>query len=140
LVALRRELDAALYVALSYDGRIAWHPADPADDLIRGLVNDHQRTDKGLGPACGPDAVTALVERLQPDEGMTVLAQSDWVLDHRTGRLQAEMVHGHREAAMIMAPERSDELRAWAERRLGAIAGSASRLRVGHRDLLLLPS
>ena len=44
-----------VYAALSYDGRIEMTPADAADEKIIAAVNAHQRTDKGFGPALGPD-------------------------------------------------------------------------------------
>ena len=43
----------AVLAALNYDGRIVCSPADKDDDLVRDLVNQHQRTDKGFGPALG---------------------------------------------------------------------------------------
>ena len=48
-----------IYAALSYDGRIGFDPADPFDRKIVAAVNAHQRTDKGFGPALGPDAAGA---------------------------------------------------------------------------------
>ena len=47
-----------VYAALSYDGRVALDPCDPADDAIIAAFNRHQQTDKGFGPALGPDAAT----------------------------------------------------------------------------------
>ena len=51
-----RRRGAAVLFALTYDGRIGCSPEDPDDGLIVALVNEHQRTDKGFGPALGPDA------------------------------------------------------------------------------------
>jgi SAM-dependent methyltransferase len=45
-----------LYAALSYDGRIALDPVDPADAAIVAAVNEHQTKNKGFGPALGPAA------------------------------------------------------------------------------------
>ena len=56
LAAWRRRTGAALYMALTYDGRCAWEPRLPFDDAALDLVNRHQRTDKGFGPALGPKA------------------------------------------------------------------------------------
>ncbi|MGL6112199.1 MAG: hypothetical protein ACRC2B_19060, partial [Rubrivivax sp.] len=44
---------AALLFGLTVDGRTAWHPADPDDELVHGLFCQHQRRDKGFGPALG---------------------------------------------------------------------------------------
>ena len=62
------ECGAAALFALSYDGRIACSPEDPDDGAIVSLVNEHQRTDKGFGPALGPDATDA-AERCFGDLG-----------------------------------------------------------------------
>ena len=56
LAAMCREKQSVVLFALSYDGRITCSPTEPADEAIRSLVNRHQRTDKGFGPALGPGA------------------------------------------------------------------------------------
>ena len=60
LAALVRQTDCGLYVVLTFDGRIDWQPAHPLDLAVRNLVNRHQRTDKGFGPALGPERAPAL--------------------------------------------------------------------------------
>src|SRR5512138_1214975 len=50
LVVRCREAGAAVLFALTYDGRIDFAPAELEDEVICGLVNQHQRTDKGFGP------------------------------------------------------------------------------------------
>ena len=48
MVARCRELGAAMLFALSYDGRSTCWPAESEDDLVRELLNTHQRkNDKG---------------------------------------------------------------------------------------------
>ena len=44
------------YAALSYNGQVTFEPSDPLDAPITAAVSNHQRRDKGLGPALGPDA------------------------------------------------------------------------------------
>src|SRR5262249_39101059 len=46
-----------VWFALTYDGRMHCDPQEPEDELVRSLFNEHQRTDKGFGPALGPAAV-----------------------------------------------------------------------------------
>ena len=48
-----------VYAALSYNGRIEMTPDDAVDKKIVAAMNKHQRTDKGFGPALGPEARTA---------------------------------------------------------------------------------
>lgn len=139
LVAQRRRLDAALYLTLSFDGGIEWRPADHSDGLVAELVRRHQRSDKGFGPACGPDAPAELVRRLGPAAGEIVVGRSDWLLGVAAEALQAEMVRGHHSAAVEAEPTSAAELDDWAARRLSLLALGRSRLRIGHLDLLYLP-
>src|SRR5262245_19444439 len=80
LVSRCRAHDAAALFALSYDGRLSFEPSEPDDEMVRDLVNRHQRTDKGFGPALGPSAVAAAADRFT-DSGYDVrIDASDWVL------------------------------------------------------------
>lgn len=132
LAARLQSTQAALFAVLSYDGRIEWQAPAPFDAEVRDLVNRHQRTDKGFGPALGPDAVAALVERL---DGAPETAPSDWVMQPSDRAMRAAMVDGWAGAATEIAPELADRVAAW--RRTAADRGGL--LTVGHRDLLLLP-
>ena len=63
LAARCREAGATALFTLTYDGRSSCDPVEPEDELVRELMNLHQKTDKGLGgPADGPDA-WAVAER-----------------------------------------------------------------------------
>jgi len=122
--------------ALSYDGRIECTPADPLDARIRDLVNDHQRTEKGFGPALGPDAATRTV-RLLERLGYEVRAeQSDWQIDAAQPLLQSELIAGWASAAAEMATSDHALIDAWRERRLAWVRDGQSRLVVGHVDVV----
>lgn len=54
-----------VYAALTYDGRITTCPADDFDEPIVQAVNDHQRKDKGFGPALGPASGPCAVARFE---------------------------------------------------------------------------
>jgi SAM-dependent methyltransferase len=126
---------AAVLFALSYDGRIQCSPADPEDEGIRALVNRHQRTDKGFGPALGPDAAVA-AERCFASLGYQVQCEpSDWVLPPESERLQRQVIEGWADAAMMIAPDRSVAVRDWLARRLAHVGSGRSQLVVGHQDL-----
>jgi hypothetical protein len=129
----------ALFV-LSYDGRLVCEPSDPLDAEVRDLVNRHQRTDKGFGPATGPDATSSLAP-LFATRGYTVhVAASDWDLGAESEELQRQLVAGWAGAAAQLAPERADAIAAWRTRRSEGIAAGRSRIRVGHQDLLAYPA
>jgi hypothetical protein len=136
LAVLVRQTDCGLYVVLSYDGRIDWEPSHPLDRAVRNLVNRHQRTDKGFGPALGPDAAPALARLLSGAE----LALSDWRLSPSDGLLQHELLEGYARAAAVMAPEQEGAILAWREERAARIRGGLSQLTIGHLDLLRLPA
>jgi hypothetical protein len=135
LAARCRARGAAVLFALTYDGRMQCSPADPEDDGVRDLVNQHQRTDKGFGPALGPDA-TDVAERCFASVGYQMHREpSDWVLSPESDRLQQQLIEGWADAAMTIAPERSVSIRDWLARRLGHVVSGRSRLVVGHQDL-----
>ena len=135
LAARCRENNSAALFALNYDGRIICAPEEPEDDLIRDLVNRHQRKDKGFGPALGPDAAAA-AERLLLDAGYRVQRQqSDWVLSSDASGLQQALVEGWARAAADLAPDQSASIRRWQGRRLSHIGRGESRLTVGHQDI-----
>jgi len=121
--------------ALSYDGRWTCRPEDPLDEGVRALVNRHQRTDKGFGPAAGPQAVEVAVSALT-DLGYRVERErSDWQLGSGDVELQRELIAGWAAAAIEMDPEQSGSIRAWHGRRLEHAAAGRSRIVVGHEDL-----
>jgi SAM-dependent methyltransferase len=141
LAARCRDSGAAALFALSYDGRVECTPEDEEDESVRRLVNDHQRGDKGFGPAVGPEATecatrafTALGYRVQREP-------SDWVLGADSGELQRQMIDGWARAATEVAPSRAASIDAWRLRRLRDVGAGRSAMRVGHEDLAAwLPS
>src|SRR2546423_14124925 len=54
-----------LYAALSYDGLATLNPIDPLDTTVIESVNQHQRGDKGFGPALGPEAAATAPSRFE---------------------------------------------------------------------------
>ena len=130
---------AAAFIVLSYDGSIIWEPALPGDETLRQRVNRHQRTDKGFGPALGPDAATML-ETLLRDLGYQVeLRSSPWRLGPEHTVLQSALLDGWIEAAREIEPAAADDLAEWTIQRRRWIERGESRLRVGHWDLFACP-
>lgn len=140
LLALRARAGAALYLTLTYDGRIDWEPPDPDDAALTALVNRHQRTGKGFGPALGPAAAPTLRAALAALPGELLAERSDWRLAPSDAAIQAALLDGYATAALALAPRTErPTIAAWAERRRQLIASGRSRLTVGHLDLLFLP-
>jgi hypothetical protein len=135
LAARCAESGAAVLFALSYDGRIECSPEDPDDGAIVALVNEHQRTDKGFGPALGPDA-TNCAERCFASLGYQVQRDlSDWVLPPAAQELQRQLIDGWAQAAAEIAPAQAAMIDGWRSRRLAHVAAHRSQLIVGHEDL-----
>jgi hypothetical protein len=138
----RRCADVGVVVlfALTYDGRMRCLPAEPEDELVRELVNRHQRGDKGFGAALGPDASEAAASAFTRVGYQTQRERSDWVLADDVPQLQRELIEGWTQAAEEIEPERATTLRDWKARRLAHVRDGRSRLVVGHEDLLAWPS
>lgn len=139
LVRIVQERDLALLAVLTYDGRVVLEPAHPLDGEVIGLVDRHQRTDKGFGPALGPEAGIALARALYGAGDQPLLALSDWTAEPTDRAFQRALVEGWAQAAREIAPERAEAIDSWCGDRLGAIEGGTARARVGHVDLLRLP-
>ena len=129
------EPHSVVLFALSYDGRIECSPVDHDDEAIVALVNAHQRTDKGFGPALGPDA-TAFAEGCFTNLGYHVERdRSDWVLRSEAEALQQQLIDGWASAAAEMAPTRASMIDGWRRRRQAHVATHRSEIMVGHEDL-----
>jgi SAM-dependent methyltransferase len=126
---------AAALFALNYDGRIICTPEDADDGTIVALVNQHQRTEKGFGPAVGPDATDRAVHWFRQHGYEAQRAPSDWALTPASGELQRQLIDGWTQAATEIAPEQARLIDRWRERRLAHLAAGWSHIVVGHEDL-----
>ncbi|MEM8819592.1 MAG: class I SAM-dependent methyltransferase [Pseudomonadota bacterium] len=120
------------HTVLSYDGRQDWRPPHPLDQAVIAAFQDDQHRDKGLGPALGPDAHTALAQQLR-DAGYAVTeGESDWRLEApRDAALITALAAGTAAAvATAVGPDAS----AW-----GAARAAASPVVIGHKDLVAFP-
>jgi hypothetical protein len=130
-----REVAASVLFALTYDGRMSAVPAEPEDELIRALVNRHQQTDKGFGPAAGPRAVNAAVRVFSARGYELRRSRSDWHLGRAEASLQRQLIEGWAEAASSISPENISVIDSWRRRRLAHVDGGRSTMIVGHEDV-----
>ncbi|MDE0249007.1 MAG: hypothetical protein OXO56_13915, partial [Gammaproteobacteria bacterium] len=113
---------------------------DPLDALVREAVNEHQRREKGLGPALGPGAGHATVELLHAAGYETRTVPSPWRLGPGgDAPLARRLVRGWQAAAAEMRPGEKQALWHWAERKFRLIEEGSFEVRVGHQDVLGLP-
>lgn len=135
LLARVAKANIPIYAALNYNGDMHWTPADTRDAQITMAFNTHQRSDKGLGPALGPDA-TATFARLCEAYGYRFhTAQSPWLLRPEDAALQTALLSGIAEAAheayAVDAPQ-------WAQARHAVVAQTQAF--IGHTDILAIPT
>jgi hypothetical protein len=128
-----------LYAALSYDGRVEFDPTDQLDHAIAAAVNAHQRTDKGFGPALGPQAAKAAVERFERLGYSVVQGMSDWVFQPDDKDIQRETLSGWATAAREFGELPLADVIGWLTRRRDIVTAGRSTIRVGHVDFFAVP-
>jgi hypothetical protein len=126
---------AAVLFALSYDGRIECSPPDSDDAWVVALVNEHQRTDKGFGPALGPGAVDCAERHFRSRGYRTHRGPSDWILSPASQALQRALIDGWAQAASEIRPSRALPIEEWRRRRHSHVDANGSSIIVGHEDL-----
>lgn len=124
-----------LLAALTVDGRLDWTPGDPADEAVHAAFRAHQLTDRGFGPSPGPLAADRLADRLRAERFTVETRRADWRIEGSDPEMLGEMVRGIAHAAAETHDD-PGSVDAWRDRRLAALSRAASRLRVGHLDLL----
>ncbi|EJN02230.1 class I SAM-dependent methyltransferase [Phyllobacterium sp. YR531] len=125
-----------LYAALNYNGKIMFDVPHPDDAAVVKLFNDHQRSDKGLGPALGPESSRALTALFTKIGYHVEVAQSDWRIDEDAVELHQIFVDGLASAVAETVMLARETIVNWLEFRIGK-AGTGCV--VGHCDILALP-
>ena len=140
LVAACAKTGAAAWLTLSVDGADAWYPPLRGDWAAGRAFARDQARDKGFGPSLGAGAALYAAKRFRKAGFKVALGKSDWRLGPGAADLQQELLRGHAAAAMKADPARGRFHEAWAHRRLLEIAAGRGGVRIGHTDLLALPS
>lgn len=137
LIARVRHQSAAFYAALNYDGRTVWTPTHPLDEAVLDAFNQDQRSNKGLGPALGPDA-TAYLKTALEQAGYTVQqGDSPWQLGAEQQALVSDLIRGiHAAVAEGYGLSRA-ALDEWLNYRLSH--AHSGQVLIGHIDILALP-
>jgi hypothetical protein len=129
-----------VYAALTYDGGVSIDPVDDADQSIIAAVNAHQRRDKGFGPALGPVAARAVVERFERVGYSVVQGPSDWRFGPQDREIQTEVLSGWVTAAREMGSLPLPDVIGWLTRRRELLDAGRSSIRVGHVDIFARPT
>lgn len=130
-----RAAGASVLFALTFDGRLECTPALADDAWVFGLLNRHQRTDKGFGPALGPTAAARAAAALARRGYRVECRSSDWRIAPAESALQEALLRGCVEAARALEPGAARRLEAWWHERMESLGRGESRILVGHRDL-----
>jgi len=125
----------AFCTVLTYDGRADFTPGHPADATIREAFNADQRTDKGFGPAAGPDAAAALAAAFSGCGYRVLRGPSPWVVGSDHEALRRDLDAGFAAAAKAAGVDPA-VAEAWLAHRL---EGEDRVTTVGHEDLIALP-
>ncbi len=129
----------ALYMALCYTGTVVWRPSHPVDMAATDALNAHQRGDKGLGWALGPDAAPYLAQSAAEGGWRVWTGASDWVFTDTDRDIQTVLLDDWHGAITETGRLPADTLAAWRAFRQARIEDGSSHLTVGHADLLALP-
>ena len=121
------------HTALSYDGRIQWFPPHRFDEDIQTSFNQHQKSDKGFGLACGPDSTQTLCTCFSAHGYQCEIADSPWIITrNEEADLLDQLGNGIAEAAAHTLDD--IQINDW----MAALAGRRSVL-IGHQDMIAYP-
>lgn len=134
---LAKRLKAAaipFYAALNYNGQMHWSPHLDADAAITTAFNLHQQTDKGIGPAMGPNS-GQLATQILIDHGFDVTtSDSPWLIGPDHIELHQQLIAGIGAAAHDVNQQLASD---WVRDRNESIAHSKAT--IGHTDFLAMP-
>jgi SAM-dependent methyltransferase len=140
--AMAGALRVPFYAALNVDGRGGFFPRHVHDRLLdRGFRRDQIR-DKGFGGRAVGAEAPALLSAAFRARGFRVLtAGSPWFIPAATPAMADALSSGHAEAALAALPaSAAPRIRAWAAARHAQAMRGKLSARIGHRDVLALPS
>ena len=126
----------AFYTVLTYDGASHWQPSHPLDMEICDAFNGHQKSDKGFGRACGPDATSVMAKAFLGHGYRVLRGASPWIVDGRYGHLRADLDAGIAAAVRETGKLPAEDIDSWLNKRRQSNDGLTI---VGHEDLLALP-
>jgi hypothetical protein len=128
-----------VYAALTYQGRATLDPAEPFDLEVLAAVNRHQRSDKGFGPALGPEAGLRAVKSFERVGYKVLPGSSDWEIGPQDHEIQLQVLAGWANAVTELGDLPIAAIAAWLARRRELVTAGRSSMRVGHVDFFATP-
>jgi len=123
--------------SLTYDGRAAFHPQDPFDTDLCAALNADQKTDKGFGPALGPDAASRAADLFEARGCRVVQGPSDWQVARSSSSFLQEFLSGWVRVGRKSGLD-ATALDRWWQDREGKIRSGELSITVGHTDFAAL--
>ncbi len=124
---------AALYAPLIYDGEETWFPPHTLDEGVLAELHVDMESDKGFGPALGPQAVEVLGDMLGRRGYSVWQLPSPWELTAgEDADLIAALASG---TANAVRPALGPLAATW-----GKARAEAEAARIGHVDILAIPA
>ena len=118
---------------LTYDGRESWEPPHAEDQRMLAAFHHHQRSDKGFGPAAGPEATEALAQAFRKAGTAVTVGESPWLLGADHPDLVRELAAGIAAAVAETGHVSPEAIASWLEAKRGA------SVTIGHQDLWARP-
>jgi SAM-dependent methyltransferase len=123
-----------LYTVLTYDGREVWQPPHAADAAMVAAFHSHQHSDKGFGPAAGPDACKIMAGAFTAAGYRTETADSPWLMTGADAGLVDALTLGIANAVRETKKVAEAGIANWLEAKRSVRQGL-----VGHLDLFAAP-
>lgn len=126
---------AALF-SLSVTGMVTLTPAHPADAAVTAAFDAHQRREGRPGP----DGAAAMTRALRRRGAQVETRATDWDLGAEDGPLLGRYLDDRASVAVEHDADLADLVREWRDEREHQLRAGTLSARVGHLDLLSLPS
>jgi hypothetical protein len=128
-----------LYATLTYNGEDCGVPAHPLDAAMIAALHGHQHTDKGFGPAAGPDAIEALQKAFAARNYSLRVMPSPWRLDDRDSAMLTMLGEGVAAAVTETGQVPTEDIAAWRHFHMPEGHWRGVAWTVGHADILAVP-
>ena len=123
-------------LSLTVTGEVDLDPAHPSDAPLADAFDAHQRREDRPGP----DAATVMAEALRRRGAQVEVRATDWVLGAEDGELLRRYLDDRAAVAVEHDPDLEPLAHEWRAERERQLTAGALSVRVGHLDLLSLPT